>query len=80
MPSPHQVLNFPRDIEDMFKKQNDMFDSWYSDDFGRGSIEDISKREDDLYIYYEIKVEDLNLTSLNTKIENGHNGNHSRKR
>jgi HSP20 family molecular chaperone IbpA len=48
------------------------FDSWYSEKFGGGSIEDISKHEDDNFVYYDIKVEDLNLTSISTKVENGH--------
>lgn len=47
------------------------FDFWYSNKFGGGSIEDISKREDDNFVYYDIKVENLNLTSINTKVENG---------
>lgn len=59
-----------------FNTQNDImrnpFDSWFSDKFGGGSVEDISKREDDKYIYYDIKIENLNLTSINTKVENGH--------
>ncbi len=48
------------------------FDSWYSEKFGGGSIEDVSMRQDDSFVYYDIKIENLNLTSLNTKIENGH--------
>lgn len=48
------------------------FDSWFSDKFGGGSVHDISKREDDNFVYYDIKIEDLNSTSINTKIENGY--------
>ncbi|MGZ3691073.1 MAG: Hsp20/alpha crystallin family protein, partial [Pseudobdellovibrio sp.] len=48
------------------------FDSWFSDKFGGGSVYDISKREDDSFVYYDIKVGDLNSTSINTKIENGY--------
>lgn len=48
------------------------FDSWFSDKFGGGTINDISKREDDDFVYYDIKVDDLNSTSVNTKIENGY--------
>lgn len=48
------------------------FDSWFSNKFGGGTINDISKREDDEYVYYDIKVDDLNSTSINTKIENGY--------
>lgn len=48
------------------------FDSWFSDKFGGGTINDISKREDDDYVYYDVTVDDLNSTSIDTKIENGY--------
>ena len=47
------------------------FDFWYSQQLNGGSIEDIAKRQDDNFVYYEIKVGDFNLTSLNTKVEQG---------
>lgn len=47
------------------------FDSWFSDRFG-GTVNDISKREDDDFVYYDIKVEDVNATSIQTKIESGY--------
>ena len=48
------------------------FDSWFSDKFGGGTISDISKREDENFVYYDIKVGDLNSASINTKIKNGY--------
>ncbi len=48
------------------------FDSWFSDKFGGGTINDISKREDNDFVYYDIQVNDVNATSINTKIENGY--------
>ena len=48
------------------------FDSWFSDKFGGGSINDIAKREDDNFVYYDIKIDDVKSTSINTKIENGY--------
>lgn len=48
------------------------FDSWFSDKFGGGTIDDISKREDGDFVYYDIQVDDINATSINTKIENGY--------
>lgn len=48
------------------------FDSWFSDKFGGGSVHDISKREDDGFVYYDIQIKDLNSTSINTQIENGY--------
>ena len=48
------------------------FDSWFSDKFGGGTINDISKREDDSFVYYDIKVEDVKSTSINTKVEGGY--------
>ncbi len=43
------------------------FDSWFSNKFGGGTINDISKREDSDYVYYDIQVDDLNATSINTR-------------
>lgn len=34
--------------------------------------EEISQREDDHFVYFDIKVKDLGSTSLNTKIEDGY--------
>jgi len=48
------------------------FDTWFSDKFGGGTINDISKREDDGFVYYDIKVDDVNSTSIKTKVENGY--------
>lgn len=48
------------------------FDSWFSDRFGGGTINDISKREDSDFVYYDIQVDDVNVTSIDTKIENGY--------
>lgn len=48
------------------------FDSWFSDKFGGGSVDDIAKREDDDFVYYDINIHDLNSTSIDTKIENGY--------
>jgi HSP20 family molecular chaperone IbpA len=48
------------------------FDFWFTDKFGGGSIDDISRREDGEFVYYDIKVDDVNATSLSTKIENGY--------
>lgn len=48
------------------------FDSWFTDKFGGGSINDIAKREDDNFVYYDIKIDDVKSTSINTKIENGY--------
>lgn len=51
---------------------NNPFDNWFSGKFGGGTINDISKREDNDAVYYDIKVEDVNRTSINTKLENGY--------
>ncbi len=60
---------------EMFEKPgstSNPFDSWFSDKFGGGSVDDIAKREDDDFVYYDIKIHDLNSTSIDTKIENGY--------
>lgn len=47
------------------------FDSWFSNKFG-GGVDDISKREDDDFIYYDIKVDDVKSTSIDTQVKNGY--------
>ncbi len=54
------------------QSKDNSFDSWFSDKFGDGSINDISKREDDNFVYYDVKIDDVNSTSINTKVENGY--------
>lgn len=54
------------------RKMSNPFDSWFSDKFGGGTINDIAKREDDNFVYYDIKVDDINSTSINTKVEQGY--------
>lgn len=54
------------------RSMSNPFDSWFSDKFGGGTINDISKREDGDFVYYDIQVDDVNATSINTKIENGY--------
>ena len=54
------------------QSRSNPFDVWFSDKFGGGSVYDISKREDDGFVYYDIKVDNLNSTSINTKVENGY--------
>lgn len=58
------------------KKSNPLFsspfDSWYEDKFGGGSVEEISKREDDKYVYYDIKLPDVEGSSVKTNVENGY--------
>lgn len=48
------------------------FDSWFSDKFGGVAVNDITKREDVDSIYYDIKFENVNFTSIHTKVENGY--------
>lgn len=55
-----------------FGGMSNLFDSWFTDKFGGGSVSDISKREDEKYVYYDIRVDDVKTTSINTKVENGY--------
>ncbi|MCB0414719.1 MAG: Hsp20 family protein [Bdellovibrionales bacterium] len=48
------------------------FDYWFEEKFGGGSINDISKREDDQFVYYDIVIDDLQSTTLDTHVENGY--------
>jgi HSP20 family molecular chaperone IbpA len=48
-----------------------LFDSWYQKKFGGGKAADISQREDDKYLYYDISVEGLKPEKVKVKVENG---------
>lgn len=48
------------------------FETLFPDHFGEGSFDNIITREDSEFVYYDIKVNDLNSTSVDTKIENGY--------
>jgi len=48
------------------------FDTWFSERFGTGTVNDISQHEDQDYVYYDIKVSDLKATDIATKVENGY--------
>lgn len=57
---------------DKLRSRANPFDTWFSDKFGGGTVNDITKHEDDNFVYYDIKVNDLKSTSVNTNIENGY--------
>lgn len=61
-----------KSFEDKSHVMSNPFDSWFSDKFGGGTIDDISKREDENFVYYDVKVDDVNSTSINTKVEKGY--------
>jgi HSP20 family molecular chaperone IbpA len=48
-----------------------LFDSWYRKKFGGGNAGDVSQREDDHYLYYDISVEGLKPEKVKVKVENG---------
>lgn len=48
------------------------FDAWFSDKSSEEAVHDIAKREDDNFVYYDIKVDDVNAASINTTVENGY--------
>jgi HSP20 family molecular chaperone IbpA len=47
------------------------FDSWYQKKFGGGDVAEISQREDDKFVYYDISVKGLNKEDLKVKVANG---------
>jgi HSP20 family molecular chaperone IbpA len=47
-----------------------MFDSWFQKKFGGGSAGDISQREDDHAVYYDISIEGLKPEDVKIKVEN----------
>jgi len=54
------------------RSQSNSFDSWFGRRFGGGSVFDITKREDDRFVYYDVQVDDVESTNLETKIDQGH--------
>ena len=48
------------------------FDSWFGDRFGGGNVKDITKKEDDRFVYFEITLAGLEGESLKTSVENGY--------
>lgn len=48
-----------------------LFDSWYKKKFGGGNAGDITRREDDHFVYYDIAVDGLRQEKVNVKVENG---------
>lgn len=63
---PHRESIF----DDDFFSQNDPFEEMIK--FSGRTVNDISRREDNDFVYYDIQVDDLKSTSINTKIENGY--------
>lgn len=47
------------------------FDSWYGNRFG-GTVADISQREDKDNIYYDISIDGLGDSKVNTEVKNGY--------
>ena len=61
-----------RKIRQQMESRTQNFDSWFSGKFGGGSVYDISQKEDEDAVYYEIQIDDLQTTSVNAKVEMGH--------
>lgn len=47
------------------------FDSWFGQRFGGGSVDDIQQREDENFVYFDVRVDDLDSGSIDTQVENG---------
>jgi HSP20 family molecular chaperone IbpA len=48
-----------------------IFDNWFQKKFGGGSVGDISRRDDDKYVYYDIAVRGLKQEKVNVRVEDG---------
>ncbi|HWU43924.1 MAG TPA: hypothetical protein VN132_10820, partial [Bdellovibrio sp.] len=46
------------DIGPHHRSMSNPFDSWFSDKFGGGTINDISRQEDNDFVYYDIQLGD----------------------
>jgi HSP20 family molecular chaperone IbpA len=49
-----------------------IFDSWFEKKFGAGSADEISEREDENFIYYDVKINGLNQEKLTVNVGNGY--------
>ena len=52
-------------------EESGLFDSWYKKKFGGGNAGEVTKREDDKFVYYEISAKGINQDKLSVKVENG---------
>lgn len=59
---------------DDFFREADRFENLFPDKykFGSENLTDVQTKEDEKAVYYEIKLGDLNSTSINTKVEDGY--------
>lgn len=48
-----------------------LFDDWFGHRFG-GRVNEITQREDDANIYYDITIDGLTESKVSTRIQNGH--------
>ncbi len=87
LPNPVAQKSVPHGPRDLFQEMDDMFrddffaqetpgfskpfDSLVMKNFG-GGLQDFQQKEDDKYVYYELQIEDLKSTSLETKVEKGY--------
>jgi HSP20 family molecular chaperone IbpA len=59
-------------FNDSLFNQDDSFDLWHSDKIQDANVSGITKREDDNSVYYDIQVDDIKSTSIQTKVQNGY--------
>lgn len=47
------------------------FDNWYKNKFGGGNVYELTQREDDKFIYYEIELEGLHPQKVDVDVKEG---------
>lgn len=67
-----------RKMREQMEKQFDsphtgsgIFDSWFEKRFGGGNVEEITKREDNDFVYYDVKVSGLDQDKVKVSVSNG---------
>ncbi|MEZ4815082.1 MAG: Hsp20/alpha crystallin family protein [Bdellovibrionota bacterium] len=72
---PFESMRQMRDkMEKQFQTPNEgrgIFDSWFQKRFGGGSAEEITQREDDQFVYYELKVMGLDQEKVRVSVSDG---------
>lgn len=53
------------------QKGSGIFDSWFEKRFGGGNAEEITKREDSDFVYYDVKVNGLDQDKVKVSVSNG---------
>src|SRR4051812_47007643 len=71
-PSQHNLIdNVAKEQRALTERFNDFFSDEAFGPANNFAVDDIAKREDAKYVYYDVNIPDLKSTNLNTRVEDG---------